>query len=58
MDALKSKKEGAVYLKVSLPTFGKFIKQHPEVIENKKVNMERLIKITEKESCKKRGSIL
>ncbi|MBN2753424.1 MAG: hypothetical protein JXR81_01020 [Candidatus Goldbacteria bacterium] len=58
MDTLRSKKEGAVYLKVSLPTFGKFVKQHPEIIENKKVNMKLLIKTAEKESVKKRGNIL
>lgn len=58
MDTLKSRKEGAVYLKVSLPTFGKFVKQHPEIIQNKKVNMKLLIKITEKESAKRRGNIL
>jgi len=55
MSTLKSKKEGAAYMKVSLPTFGKFLKEHPGILENKKVNMNILMKIIEKESCKKGG---
>jgi hypothetical protein len=58
MNTLRSKKEGAAYMKVSLPTFGKFLKEHPGIMEDKKVNMNILMKIIEKESGKKRGSVL
>ena len=52
MEAIISKEEAARVFKVSVPTFNKYARIHPEILSGKSVILDKLKENIEKESAR------